>query len=181
MRRASRSRNPFIITGVIYAIPLVAAGAMVVLGVRSGQPALYVGGGVGLVFVAATAPLAFLLIGLGVRFRESASIRRAIEELRDNSMLSDNAKRALFRDSDMPLLRSAFDAPIPRCAPTALAEQKSDTRRDLHHGRSAQERRSAAISVDESRRRHHRVLVARRPVEVPVIGRPCDSPDEPSR
>ena len=115
MRRASRSRNPFIITGVIYAIPLVAAGAMVVLGVRSGQPALYVGGGVGLVFVAATAPLAFLLIGLGVRFRESASIRRAIEELRDNSMLSDNAKRVLFRDREMHLLRSAIEDDITRC------------------------------------------------------------------
>lgn len=115
MRRTSGSRTHFILIGVLYAIPLIIAGAMVFFGVKGGQQALYVGGGIGLVFVATTAPLAFLLVGLGGRFRDSASLRRAIEEIRDNSMLSDNAKRVLFRDRELHMLHDAIEDDIARC------------------------------------------------------------------
>ncbi len=114
MRPTSRSKTPFIITGVLYAIPLIMAGVMVFFGVKDGQVALYVGGGVGLILVTTTAPLAFLLVGLGARFRESAALRQAIEELRDNSMLSDNAKRVLFRDRELHMLRNAIEDDIAR-------------------------------------------------------------------
>ncbi len=114
IRRTSRNNIPFIVIGVLYAIPLIMAGVMVFFGVKGAEAALYVGGGVGLIFVAATAPLAFLLVGLGGRFRESVALRRAIEELRDNSMLSDNAKRVLFRDRELHMLRNAIEDDIAR-------------------------------------------------------------------
>jgi len=103
-----------VVLGVLYAIPAAMAGVMLWLGIRDTEMALIVGGGVGLVFVGSTAPLGFLLASFGGQFREAVKLRRTIEELRENSMLSDNAKRVLFRDRELDLLRSAIEDDIAR-------------------------------------------------------------------
>ena len=109
-----RNISPLVVIGLLYVIPTTMAGIMVFFGIRDDQIALTVGGGVGLVFVAAAAPLAILLAGAGGRFRDEASIRRSLEELRENSMLSDNAKRVLYRDRELQLLRNAIEDDIAR-------------------------------------------------------------------
>ncbi len=114
MRRRSSSKVPLVVLGVLYAIPAAMAGVMLWLGIRDTEMALIVGGGVGLVFVGSTAPLGFLLASFGGQFREAVKLRRTIEELRENSMLSDNAKRVLFRDRELDLLRSAIEDDIAR-------------------------------------------------------------------
>ena len=109
-----RNTSPLVVISLLYAIPTIMAGVMVFFGIRDNEIALTVGGGVGLVFVAAAAPLAILLAGAGGRFRDEATIRRLLEELRKNSMLSDNAKRVLFRDRELQLLRNAIEDDIAR-------------------------------------------------------------------
>ncbi len=114
MRRKSSTKGPLYLLGLLYAIPFAMAGVMLFFGIRDTQMALIVGGGVGLVFVSSTAPLGFLLVSFGGRFRDTAKLRRTIEELRENSMLSDNAKRVLFRDRELEMLRCAIEDDIAR-------------------------------------------------------------------
>lgn len=114
MARRPRSRSPLIVLGLLYALPAAIAVLMLVFGIRDTQMALIAGGAVGLILVAATAPLAFLLVGFGGRFRDAAAFRRTIEALRENSMLSDNAKRVLFRDRELDMLRNAIEDDIAR-------------------------------------------------------------------
>ncbi len=106
--------SPLVVISLLYAIPTAMAATMVFFGVKGNEMAMMVGGGVGLVFVAAAVPLAILLTGAGGRFRDEASIRRSLQELRENSMLSDNAKRVLFRDRELQLLRNAVEDDIAR-------------------------------------------------------------------
>ncbi len=114
MRRKPSTKIPLVVLGILYAIPATMAGVMLFFGIRDTQMALIVGGGVGLVFVGTTAPLGFLLVSFGGHFREAVKLRRAIDELRENSMLSDNAKRVLFRDRELDLLRGAIEDDIAR-------------------------------------------------------------------
>ena len=114
MPRKPSTKGPLVFLGVLYAIPAAMAGAMLFFGIRDAQMALIVGGGVGLVFVGSTAPLGFLLISVGGRFRDAAKLRRTIDEIRENSMLSDNAKRVLFRDRELDMLRGAIEDDIAR-------------------------------------------------------------------
>ncbi len=114
MRRKPSIKISLVVLGVLYAIPAAMAGVMLYFGIRDTQMALIVGGGVGLVFVGSTAPLGFLLVSFGGQFREAVKLRRTIEELRENSMLSDNAKRVLFRDRELDMLRGAIENDIAR-------------------------------------------------------------------
>jgi len=114
MRRKPSTKGPLLLLGILYAIPAAMAGTMLLVGLRDTQIALIVGGGVGLVFVGSTAPLGFLLVSFGGRFRDAANLRRTIEKLRENSMLSDNAKRVLFRDRELNMLRCAIEDDIAR-------------------------------------------------------------------
>ncbi len=114
MRRKPSIKISLVVLGVLYAIPAAMAGVMLYFGIRDTQMALIVGGGVGLVFVGSTAPLGFLLVSFGGHFREAVKLRRTIEELRENSMLSDNAKRVLFRDRELDMLRCAIEDDIAR-------------------------------------------------------------------
>ena len=114
MRRKPSIKISLVVLGVLYAIPAGMAGVMLYFGIRDTQMALIVGGGVGLVFVGSTAPLGFLLVSFGGHFREAVKLRRTIEELRENSMLSDNAKRVLFRDRELDMLRCAIEDDIAR-------------------------------------------------------------------
>jgi len=114
MPRKPSNKVPLVLMGVLYAIPAAMAGGMLFFGIRDTQMALIVGGGVGLVFVGSTAPLGFLLVSFGGHFREAVKLRRTIDELRENSMLSDNAKRVLFRDRELDMLRRAIEDDIAR-------------------------------------------------------------------
>ncbi len=114
MRRKPSTKGPLYLLGLLYAIPFAMAGVMLFFGIRDTQMALIVGGGVGLVFVSSTAPLGFLLVSFGGRFRDTAKLHRNIDELRKNSMLSDNAKRVLFRDRELEMLRCAIEDDIAR-------------------------------------------------------------------
>ncbi len=78
--------SPVVVISLLYAIPTAMAAIMVFFGVKNHEMALIVGGGVGLVFVAAAAPLAILLAGAGGRLRDEASIHRSLQEIRENSM-----------------------------------------------------------------------------------------------
>ena len=109
-----RNISPLVVISLLYVIPTAMAGVMVFFGISNNEMALTVGGGVGLVFVAAAAPLAILLAGAGGRFRDEATIRRLLQALHENSMLSDNAKRVLFRDRELQLLRNAIEDDIAR-------------------------------------------------------------------
>jgi hypothetical protein len=114
MRRNRSTKGPLLLLGILYMIPAAMAGVMLFFGIRDTQMALIVGGGVGLIFVGSSAPLGFLLVSFGGRFRDTAKLRRTIDEVRENSMLSDNAKRVLFRDRELGLLRCAVEDDIAR-------------------------------------------------------------------
>ncbi len=114
MRHEPSTKGPLLLLSSLYAIPAAMAGVMLFYGIRETEMALIVGGGVGLVFVGSTAPLGFLLVSFGWRFRDAAKLRRMIDELRENSMLSDNAKRVLFRDRELDMLRCAIEDDIAR-------------------------------------------------------------------
>ncbi len=114
MRPKPSPKRLLILLAVLYAVPAALAGTMLLFGIRDTEMALIVSGAVGLIFVSSTAPLAFLLVSVGGRSRDAAELRSAIDELRDNSMLSDNAKRVLFRDRELDLLRGAIEDDIAR-------------------------------------------------------------------
>jgi hypothetical protein len=87
---------------------------MLVLGLQANSLAGKLGGAIGLIVVVTTAPLALLLAGLLAPLREVGPIGRQIGSIHEHSMLSDNAKRVLFRDREMQLLRSAIEDDIAR-------------------------------------------------------------------
>ncbi len=79
-------------------------------------------GVVGLGFLAATLPLVFVLHGVSSRMSSAGdsmnsggaqrSLENAITQLQQNSMLSDIAKRVLFREQELDLLRRAIEEDI---------------------------------------------------------------------
>jgi hypothetical protein len=96
---------------LIAAAGLVAAGAIV-------SEATLIGGGVlGLVVVGAAAPMCVLLRDLrSAPATSSASevgrLEPLLQRIHENSMLSDNAKRILFREREIGLLREAIEVDL---------------------------------------------------------------------
>jgi hypothetical protein len=111
MTGASRSR--FIIC-VVYVVLAVACVVTLVLGLQANSQAGKLGGIIGLIVVAATAPVALLLAELYGKLREVTPIGRQVERIHEHSMLSDNAKRVLFREREVQMLRSAIEDDIAR-------------------------------------------------------------------
>ena len=107
------SRPRFFI-GLLYVVLIIACGAMLVLGLQASSLAGTLGGAIGLIVVAATAPVALLLAGLLARLREVGPIIRQVDRIHEHTMLSDNAKRVLFRDREIQLLRGAIEDDIAR-------------------------------------------------------------------
>lgn len=117
----ARSTSTRIRLGMLYGVLAVAAAAMVIHGLVNGPPAWAMGGALGLIVVLATAPIAMLLPGLGARGGGSrgmsAQMERAeqcLARIQEHSMLSDNAKRVLFRDREVQMLRDAIEDDIAR-------------------------------------------------------------------
>jgi hypothetical protein len=104
---------------VLYAVLALGAGSMLIFGVTARALGWSLGGLIGLIVVAATAPLAFQLAGLlgGLSGHWPAfndRISGVLAQIHDHTMLSDNAKRVLFRDRELQLLRSAIEDDIAR-------------------------------------------------------------------
>lgn len=99
---------------VTYGILAAGAGTMLVWGLSVKAVTWTLGGLLGLIVVAATLPVALLLTTLLGRTRETGPLGRMVSELREYSMLSDNAKRVLFRERELQMLRDAIEEDIAR-------------------------------------------------------------------
>ncbi len=100
----------------VFGIALAAAAAvtMIVYGSQAKIPAWTLGGVACLVLIAAAAPAAIILASILGRMRELSDAASALEEIRGHAMLSDHARRVLFRDRELALLRGAIEDHIAR-------------------------------------------------------------------
>jgi hypothetical protein len=104
---------------VVYgALGLLSAG-MIVFGAATLQQPHGLGcvlvGIVGFVMVGASLPLAVLLYGLASRdfsFSTSRTAESLLEKIHETNMLSDNAKRVLFRERELDVLRRTIEDDI---------------------------------------------------------------------
>ena len=110
----SSIRRVQILIIVVYALLAAGAGTMLAWGLRTETIAWTLGGLMGVIAVASTAPVALLLGVLVTRVRDAGSMGRLLAEMREYSMLSDNAKRVLFRDRELQMLRDAIEEDIAR-------------------------------------------------------------------
>ncbi len=109
--RPDRSKTWII---VVYTLLAAGSGGMLAYGVKTEAASWILGGLLGLIVIATTAPVSLLLAALLSRLREGGSLRGEFAEIRENSMLSDNAKRVLFRDRELQMLRDAIEEDIAR-------------------------------------------------------------------
>jgi len=149
--------------GAVYGVALVGAVGLVVAGGLAAETVLVGFGVLALVIVAASAPIAFLLEWrmLGdERPPASALPGNATEILRqihEHSMLSDNAKRVLFRERELGLLRDAIEADIGQAkynAALALCQEMAD----LFGYR--EEAEAFRVRIEQARREHYDHQVA---------------------
>ena len=98
----------------VYSLLAAGSAAMTAYGLKTQAVAWILGGLLGLIVSAATAPVALLLAGLVGRLREAGPLSSELARIREHSMLSDNAKRVLFRDREIQLLRDAIEEDIAR-------------------------------------------------------------------
>ena len=101
---------------MLYGALAVAAGGIVLVGLTTGLPVWTLGGALGLIVVGATAPIAWQLPGMAAAGRGTRAVEteRVLLQIQENTMLSDNAKRVLFRDRELQMLRSAIEDDIAR-------------------------------------------------------------------
>lgn len=116
-------------TGVVVAIwrtmPMIAlftgllstAGLLIAAGAATGSTSVAAAGGLGLIVSGAVAAVVWHLaqIGRSVTHSEggqSEMIQQLLAQIHANSILSDNAKRVLFRDRELELLRNAISEDI---------------------------------------------------------------------
>lgn len=120
----SRSPAPLLI---IYGLLALMCGSLIVYGALNHESMIGVGclaaGLVGVMITLAIAPLAILLATRSTtnegevperRAAPLASTDRLLQQIHDNTMLSDNTKRVLFRDREMGMLRAAIEEDIAR-------------------------------------------------------------------
>jgi len=113
MRRHS-TNGTVVVISVIYAVMAVITGSMLALGLGRGLQAWTIGGLVGVLLVITTAPIAILLGVIVRRIRATGLVSRTLTQIHEHLMLSDNAKRVLFRDREVQLLRNAIEDDIAR-------------------------------------------------------------------
>src|SRR5262245_43951542 len=104
---------------IVYAVLGVGCAGMLIYGaVKLAQPhglACLMAGIFGLVMVAASVPLAILLHAMASRnysFSTSRAAESLLEKIHETNMLSDNAKRVLFRERELNLLRRTIEEDI---------------------------------------------------------------------
>jgi len=117
----------------IYSSLLVAAGGMIAAGVV-GVDGMIAAGIAALIILGSTVPIVLTLremLGAGSRGGggELRELHAVLQEIRDHTMLSDNAKRALYREHELNLLRDAIETDITRGdynAAIALCDEMAD-------------------------------------------------------
>ncbi len=114
MMARNAPRGPLAACVVGIALAATAAVAMIVYGSQSKIPAWTLGGVACLVLISAAAPAAIVLALILGRMREVSESARLLEEIRGHAMLSDHARRVLFRDRELQLLRDAIEDHIHR-------------------------------------------------------------------
>jgi hypothetical protein len=113
---AEQSSGPILIVGFILVLALIAAIAGWVQGGK-GEPwgyALFASGVTGLFVVSAVPPL-IMVIARGVSGGSApsdSSSRQLLSQIHEHTMLSDKAKRVIYREKEIQLLRSAIEADI---------------------------------------------------------------------
>ena len=126
MRASSKSSLPVGLI-VIEAVLVIVCAAMAVFGATHVQDSLGLTllalGGFGLIIIGASLPLMWMLRALANRGESpdrpasgalagGHSAEQFLAQIYENSMLSDNAKRVLFRDRELELLRRAIEEDI---------------------------------------------------------------------
>jgi hypothetical protein len=126
MRASSKSSFPLALI-VVEAVLVVACAALIVYGAlhveKNPGLGMMIAGILGLIVVGATVPLMWMLSTVikrsdGSDRRTSGPIsagqsaEQLLAQIYENSMLSDNAKRVLFRDRELELLRRAIEEDI---------------------------------------------------------------------
>ncbi|MHC4083447.1 MAG: hypothetical protein ACYSU2_19215 [Planctomycetota bacterium] len=106
--------KPRFLIGLLYVVLVIACAMTLIIGLQANSQTGKLGGAIGLIVVVATAPVALLLAELYGRLRDVAPISRQVDRIHEHTMLSDNAKRVLFRDRETQLLRSAIEDDIAR-------------------------------------------------------------------
>lgn len=101
----------------LYGVLLIAGASVAVAGAMVSESTLVGAGVLTLAFAGASAPLALLLRGIAARDgtktdEQHGQLRDLLRELHEHSMLSDSAKRVLFRERELGLLRHAIEADI---------------------------------------------------------------------
>lgn len=126
----ARSTNGTVITvSIVYSVLVVAAGVVLAVGLSRGSTPLAAAGAGGLIMSGTTAPVALLLAVLVRRVRSAGTVARALTQIQEHSMLSDNAKRVLFRDREVQMLHNAIEDDIARGdhhAAVALCKEMAD-------------------------------------------------------
>lgn len=114
---------------VFYALVAAGSAASLAAGLRTGQAPWTIAGVAGLIAAATTGPLAVLLATLVDRAPSAGARDRLLAEIREHTMLSDAAKRTLFRDREIALLRGAIEDDIARSeynAALALCDEMAE-------------------------------------------------------
>jgi len=123
MPRSPNSPSPAIV--ICYGVLALMCAALIVYGALAHGTLVGVGclsaGLVGVMVVLATLPIALLVSartasvdGSERRADLPAGVDRLLQQVVDNSMLSDNAKRVLFRERELGMLRQAIEEDIAR-------------------------------------------------------------------
>lgn len=103
---------------MLYVALALGAAAMLAAGLVKGPPMWAIGGALGLIVVGATMPIALPLAGRASRPGDVGVIGDRLDQtlarIQEHTMLSDNAKRVLFRERELEMLRTAIEDDIAR-------------------------------------------------------------------
>jgi hypothetical protein len=101
-----------------YGVLLIVAAGLVVAGAVLGEAVIVGLGVLALVVVGASAPIAVVLAGRAGRDGGGSpavnELSQLLRQIHDTTMLSDHAKRTLFRERELHLLRDAIEGDIGR-------------------------------------------------------------------
>jgi hypothetical protein len=114
-RTRSGPRSPArALLAVVYGVLLVTAVGLIAYGGSTGRDVLLAVGVVSATIVVASAPIAFLLLAIarGSRGNGGDRVEQLLRQIHEHGMLSDGAKRVLFRERELAMLRAAIEADV---------------------------------------------------------------------
>ncbi len=152
--------------GAVYGVAIVGAVGLVVAGAAESAVVVVALGVLAMIIVAASAPIAYIIetragdataspTGATALGAEATELLRRIHE---HSMLSDNAKRVLFRERELGLLRDAIEVDIrdgEYNAALALCQEMAEV-----FG-YREEAEAFRLRIEQARREHYEMDVVR--------------------